>query len=78
MPIMKYNNSYKWQMPKKVYGGMFMPRRDGNGARTGRGMGLCNGDKDAETLGLGKRGGRRRCGRNCRWNESNKQDITKN
>lgn len=62
-----------------------MPRRDGTGPDgkgpgTGRGMGHCNenGSKDTGTFGSGKRGGRRRCGRNCRWDESDNSGITKN
>lgn len=59
-----------------------MPRRDGtgpegNGARTGRGMGTCNGSKDSERPGLGRRGGRR-CGRSCRWNTNNNLPNTEN
>lgn len=58
-----------------------MPRRDGTGpdgtgANTGRGMGPCNGSKDSERLGLGRRGGRS-CGRRgrCRW-DGNDNSVT--
>ena len=50
-----------------------MPRRDGtgpdgNGAGTGRGIGPCNGNKDAGIPGLGRRCGRRKYGRSHVWN----------
>jgi hypothetical protein len=66
-------------MPKTNYiiGGIVMPRRDGtgpkgNGARTGRGIGPCNGNNDAATTGLDRRGRgvRRKCGRSCRWDKN--------
>lgn len=61
-----------------------MPRRDGTGPEgkgsgTGRGMGHCNGNStDPGTFGQGRRGGRRRCGKTCRWDESDNSVITKN
>lgn len=50
-----------------------MPRRDGtgpdgNGPRTGRGMGSCNSTKDAAVNGRGRAGLRKGCRRGCRWN----------
>ena len=60
-----------------------MPRRDGtgpegNGRGTGRGMGPCNGNNDAVTPGLGRRGGRRKCGRSCRWDKNDNLVNTQN
>lgn len=59
-----------------------MPRRDGtgpegNGKGTGRGMGTCNGNNDAGTPGLGRRG-RRKCGRSCICNTNDNLVNTQN
>lgn len=50
-----------------------MPRRDGtgtdgNGPRTGRGMGSCNSTKDTAVNGRGRAGLKKGCRRGCRWN----------
>ena len=51
---------------------------DGKGARTGRRMGPCNDNKDAGTSWGCRKGGRRKCGRACRWDASDNSVVTEN